>query len=266
MRRYIYEFLKKSHLLKIFYKFTKVGKLESEINVYHRDDGYFAIPAHNLDLLESFIYFNKNHVDLDLLKNFLEFSDKIPNRTFLDLGANIGEYSIGLQKYFTKIVAVEGNPTLVKCLRISSVLNKTNMEILGKWIVPDVNKTWNVNFTPNLLTTYLTEGSHSLNQDYNYCTLGDLIDVYSPNVVKMDLEGLDIKLLLETHHSAFKKIEYLIFECKVSEFFDSEIENYLAKTNLRISAITRLRGNEVMKKQDITLCTSDELLNFHFKR
>jgi FkbM family methyltransferase len=49
----------------------------------------------------------------------------IKGRTFIDIGANIGLYSIALSKYFDRIIAFEANPITFKVLEANLALSET---------------------------------------------------------------------------------------------------------------------------------------------
>lgn len=164
---------------------------------------------------------------------------------FVDIGANVGQYSLPLSHHFKRVIAVEPNPIAADVLMANLVRNHiTNVEVIRRAIAPQRGSCRL--FAGKVLTTWgcLTESSKFV--DVEAIRLDDLLDgLRSVDVLKLDIEGLEAAVLMESVqlHKA-RRISFAAFEedlpglshrfanlgfriLRRSRFFGSD-ENYVA--------------------------------------
>lgn len=144
--------------------------------------------------------------------NFLIETDDV----WLDLGANIGTFSLLCLKNQCKVYGFEPEPENFKLYKENIELNK------GKKIIKAVKKAVHLKNGKTLL--YLCKGDynkyrHTLIKKkgrnsipIHVISIYDLINKYDPNAIKMDIEGTEIELLENIDLNYLKKIKKLVFE------------------------------------------------------
>jgi hypothetical protein len=110
------EFFSRMHFNRMSYTFSKLYQnpfviffndtLSNQINIYG---------SHELEIL-------------DFIKK--KIIKKKNNRIFLDIGANIGNHSLNLQKYFKKIICFEPHP-LIFCILKLNLQYFDNIQLLN---------------------------------------------------------------------------------------------------------------------------------------
>jgi len=161
--------------------------------------------------------------EITLLRN------KIDNKSiFLDIGANIGSYSVLLSDKTKKIYAFEPSPVSNKLCRKNFSLNNIKVNNVNKIALSDKKGVFSFSdFGGATTVNYLTEGSDAkikVKTDFLDNWVKDNIKSRDFNLVlKIDVEGSEKKvikgasLLLKN-----KKIKYLVFEVleKKSKVFE----------------------------------------------
>ena len=265
MRSHLYLLVKRLRLINLLKRFTKVGKFTPEIIIFNQNNLYYALPSGHSELVESLIYFEFESKDLSLIQ---EFARHRGCETFLDIGANIGEFSIGMSHVAQRIIAVEGNPQLSKCLKVSNILNGGQITVLNQWVVPHNQYGFSPNFTGNLLTTSLVPTLDQSSQDQITCvTLSDLLGEFEPSMLKIDIEGLDIDVVLNTEKIYFRTVDYLVLEV----FSDSsQIEALMSHLNLAgfefVHAVNLVKGEITIDEFLLSAVHRRSIFNLHFSK
>jgi len=130
-------------------------------------------------------------------------SDK--DKTFVDVGACTGKYTIPMSKYYGKVIAVEPNPKNLEFLRKNIELNEcNNVEIIEKAVSNTKGK-----------TKLALKGAHSHIDAFGVKDAveveTDLLDnlIDKADVIKIDVEGAELKVvegskrLIEEHKPVF---------------------------------------------------------------
>lgn len=138
-----------------------------------------------------------NFIDYD--KNIFEEIKKIYFDKFIDIGANVGKYSIILKKTYPKINVLAFEPIFRnrKVFNQNCYLNKLNITI------KDVALSDKVGIHNMFLGNEGNEGAHSLIEDRNGGSievntdiLNNYSDYFSNNtLIKIDVEGAELKVL-----------------------------------------------------------------------
>jgi FkbM family methyltransferase len=118
-------------------------------------------------------------------------------KTFLDIGANKGFYSLELQSISEKIYAFEPLPENFNFLDIEIKNKKIQNIELYDYAVSDKNeKVWfskNFSNTTNHIIYDNADESNTVSVD---CITIDSMDITNIDVIKIDTEGIDYKVLL----------------------------------------------------------------------
>lgn len=136
--------------------------------------------------------------ELTLLEN--KFSEKLKNKTILDIGANIGNHTIAFSKIAKNVIAFEPNPTVFEILKIN-VKNATNVEIFN-FGASDTNHILKAKIPKgNSGAGSVTESEKSLKKDQFYELEFDLrvldeienLSTIDIGLIKIDVEGHELK-------------------------------------------------------------------------
>jgi FkbM family methyltransferase len=172
------------------------------------------------------LHIRENTTDATVIKEVLTTTGTYQNRSvplviepsdvWLDLGANIGCFSLLALSRGARVVAVEPEKENVKLLSTNLAANFDE----GYDIVPKAVSTESrlVNFF--LCRTPYNKYRHSMHLDYKReciqveaIALADLLDSYPDvNAIKMDVEGEEIPLLESLTKDHVKNVHKLVFE------------------------------------------------------
>jgi len=81
---------------------------------------------------DGYKFWIRTNLDRDALRKHeltvIEFAEKLGDKTkvFVDVGANVGMYSIRMAKHYGKVIAIEPEPSNIECLKKNIKLNKIN--------------------------------------------------------------------------------------------------------------------------------------------
>ena len=196
-----------------------------------------------------------------------------PNYICMDVGANIGYFTILMAKQCKYVFAFEPEPTNFKLLRQNIALNHLQNKIDSKMeAVTELNTI--------VMPLYLCSKSHGMHRTYPsvhcdssmYC-LGVALDDYKyPKIdfIKMDIEGAEMKALRGMVETLVKDKPTIVMEYHPPSIIESganpkEIYNFLIRLGYEISLVPDIeffieydklfeRTNNVSGGQNI-LCT-----------
>lgn len=120
-----------------------------------------------------------------------------PGDLFIDVGANVGAYSLWARQLGASVIAVEADPTVVERLRRNLVLNSVqDIEIVEKALS---NQEGNIEFTVGMdATGHIASGSRSdseRTQTVAAITLDQLLGERTVTGIKIDVEGAEALVL-----------------------------------------------------------------------
>jgi FkbM family methyltransferase len=261
IRNNLYKIVKQNDSLKFLFRFTRVGRLMSGYpggGVVFFENFKLYIPLDREEFAESLLFHGFNDPDtLEIIRTFNSqktASDK--KFIFLDLGASYGYWSLFLSRYGFIPIAVEGSSEVAKVGKINFILNSLPIEnYLEFWVIPKNEKTYFKHETKFSFTNHLsTTGSEVL---ANTCTLSDLISDHEPTLLKLDLEGVDIAVLLSTEKELLAKLTYIVIEVENGSDGAEEIKEFLSELGFERRKVFSVQG-KVINGQSRTLA------NMHF--
>jgi FkbM family methyltransferase len=167
---------------------------------FYDNSGFYV--SHLLDCLHAGLYNEP--------KTFNFFKEQIKNcRVFIDVGANIGGYSIRAAKY-CKVYAIEPLPRNYKILKINEKLNNVKINSFNIAAGKERGK----------IKLYYTQGNWgfpSIKYKQNYFIevemkpLDEIINEESIDLMKIDVEGAE-DLVLEGARDCLKRTKIVIIE------------------------------------------------------
>ncbi len=137
-------------------------------------------------------------------------------RVFVDVGANVGQYSIPLARRFERCIAVEPHPVACRILRENLELNAiTNVQIVQKAVSLEGGKV--PLFRGTFLSTWSTAVKATQSIQVETCSLNELITPFDRvDLMKIDIEGAEVPLIYGSAQ-ALEKVEVLDFETSLEE-------------------------------------------------
>lgn len=147
------------------------------------------------------------HVDMMIFKNGIYEKDIVedlknsltPEKTFIDIGSNIGQHSLLLSPYAKKVYAFEPIPDVYEQFKKSIALNKfTNISLLNLAIGSKKEST-SFNYVPNHAGTSSFVERDNLNQQIitvQIDTLQNTLADIKMDVMKIDVEGYEAVVIL----------------------------------------------------------------------
>lgn len=199
-------------------------------------------------------YDDLGHTDHEFEKDIKEWFD-VSGGAFIDIGANIGRYTVGLAENFTNVYAFEPVRetfmTLEKNIRLNGLGNVTAMQI-GLWSCCD-EKDIHIGLQSGLSSIVLTlPHSHTRKIIVNPLDkIVESLDIHDVALVKIDAEGAEAeiidgmeRLLLRDSPRVIVEVKGMNLEKVLSLFgrlgytlIDVKGENYLFEN--RMSTLTR---------------------------
>jgi FkbM family methyltransferase len=139
--------------------------------------------------------------------------------TFLDLGANVGQYSIPLAKRFERVIAVEPNPLALKVLHRNVQLNGLrNVTIVAKAVSPYHGSVQL--HEGRFLTTWSTVPSSLPSVSVEAITLDELLEESGPlDLLKIDVEDAELEILRSLKGS-LEKVSQVVIETQRAEVLE----------------------------------------------
>ena len=200
----------------------KINSLTSIYDVVNVSGLEFVILRESLDMREFLV--NESFVEHSFV---LENSNPL---RFLDVGCHIGTWSIYFASKGVETIGVDAAPELLTCLRASLQLNNFTSITLNEIVGPASS---NLIFTrgQNSLTGSATRTASQVNGT-GPMSLPKLLRDFSPDFVKLDIEGLDVECVLETPKNLLKQLRYLVIELESNGFMNSELISKLRTAGL----------------------------------
>lgn len=148
-------------------------------------------------------------------ENVYEVKDTHFNRggVVVDIGANIGTFSIFAGQYANKVYAVEPEPNNLAALKNNITLNKMDDKIIA---VP-----YGISDFKGTAVIHDSGGGSSIKDDGSFgaeieiMTLNNLFSLYnieSVDVLKIDVEGSEIEIILGASKENLNKCKYITME------------------------------------------------------
>ncbi len=176
-------------------------------------------------------------------------SDIRADDVFWDIGANIGIMSIAIAKLYpnTQVVSFECNPLTTHRLSTNIRLNQAAIRVfsvalsdqnrMATFSIQNTGNSGISSLTPWINTNYESEVSVATR------TADSLIetnDAPSPTLIKIDVEGSELRVLLGlSDHLASKTLRKIVFEAADPELYD-KIETLLVGKGFAIEPIPAL--------------------------
>lgn len=192
------------------------------------------------DLGIGFYLFTKNNFEPETTNTIQQYLE--PNQTVIDVGANIGYYTIiAAQKVGPqgKVIAIEPESRNFKLLKQNISTNHLNNITVLKTAISD---------TPGLTKLYLSNSSgehstiikHPTYRTTQATTLDKIVSQHhlKPNLIKIDIEGAEHLAIKGAQHTLSRYHPTLIFEFSLRDPDpQSSLEN-LVKLNYTLYQIT----------------------------
>jgi FkbM family methyltransferase len=214
------EFFSRMHFNRMSYTFSKLYQnpfviffndtLSNQINIYG---------SHELEIL-------------DFIKK--KIIKKKNNRIFLDIGANIGNHSLNLQKYFKKIICFEPHP-LIFCMLKLNLQYFDNIQLLNYGL--SNKKSSGVMLKKQLNMAGINANNILINKKNIYYKikldkLDNILSDYthlknknSIDLIKMDIEGSELRALEGMRKILKNNSAYIFLESNVKTFnYSGEIK------------------------------------------
>jgi len=211
----------------------KINNINSMYDVVSTGGLQFVILRESLDMRELL-------VSEDFVEHGFVLRNTTPRR-FLDLGCHIGSWSIYFASKGVDIIGVDANQDLLTCLRASLQLNDSVGTVFSEVVGPSTSK---VKFAlgQNSLTG---SASKTLNpiDGITPISLPKLLERFSPDFLKLDIEGLDLECVLETPQHLLKHLKYLVVELDSSGAQVRDLITHLGAAELYPIGFFDLRRN-----------------------
>ena len=240
------------------------------LNTYKIGDFEFVTPNY-ISLFRAKTFYTKEKETLEWIDGFKE------NSFFLDIGSNVGLYSIYASKRKNcKVISAEPSPLNLKLLSRNIHLNKLSNSI---FILPFAFSDKKNTFNKFIETTNLDGGalnSFGVNYDYRgneildykteFFTYGTTIDDFFenqfkesyPNYIKIDVDGIEHLIINGGKNIIKNHVSELLVE--VSESFDTQKQTIIKLMNeYGFKLIWKKASFTTKNKNDLTL-------NYLFKK
>lgn len=203
-----------------------------------------VLPTTNLVESALLLHPSYNLAEIDFLKEGMA-----PNGTFVDIGANVGLYSVALGNYLAdggRVVAIEPNPVCCDRLRFNLAVNEIKSVTIAAVAVGDFSGRGKLEFSHNDLAIANTVRDDA-GGDFPVRTLMDILDdagVGEISGMKIDIEGFELAALRPFFNTAPAQrwpkricIEHLLD--------DGEVSTLLQRCGYRV--VKHTRNNSLLK-------------------
>ncbi len=213
--------------------------------IYSLNNGYLAklnfanLWAPNLKLLEA-----AANEDLTSIYPKEYFSKKV----VIDAGAYIGDTAILFSRHYgaKRVIAIEPNPIHYKVLLLNLRLNKvSNVEVMNKALCSEGDKKVCIEGLGHSAKTKEILGIDECNCLINCVGLDEVIRKYEPDTAKIDCEGCEYDVILNTDPEILKKVSTYIIEFH-NKYFEERITKYL-----RELGYVKVRTTQEIKSDDL---------------
>lgn len=172
------------------------------------------------------------------------FSKKV----IIDVGAYIGDTAILFSKCYgaKKVIAIEPNPIHYKVLLFNLRLNKvSNVEVMNRALCSEGSKEVCIEGLGHSAKTKEILGNDECNCLINCVGLDEVIRKYEPDTAKIDCEGCEYDVILNTDPEILKKVSTYIIEFH-NKYFEERITKYL-----RELGYVKVRTTQEIKSDDL---------------
>ena len=207
------------------------------MNIFEKDNKKFYVREGTLDeyiIKEKNSYFNKINIT--------------KKDNWLDLGGNIGMFSVFIADFVNKVITCEPDKTNFEILTKNLELNKINNVIsINKAVIENDKKT--INF---FLNTKKNMGVHSILVKrgrtpitVECININKISEEFNINKIKMDIEGYEYLLIKNMN---FKNIKEIILEFHHNILKDKDKKKYKEIINILKNNFSTLVYKEDTKK------------------
>jgi len=140
--------------------------------------------------------------------------EEMSGELFVDIGANVGQYSVPLSRRFRRVIAVEPNPVAVRLLHENLSQNGiTNVQVIQEAIAPNVGPIRLYQGT--FLSTWSTATPSAVHITVPGTTLDLLLGPFDRvDLLKMDIESAE-RAILRSPVKALEKVSAMVFETEL---------------------------------------------------
>lgn len=195
-----------------------------------------------------FYFKTPEYEELNILKGF----NNVGSAIFLDVGSNIGYYSVMLGNLFSSVHAFEPNPTAMKRLKVNALLNDIHVHTNQVGISSETGQMYlalNESVDP---TAHLVSTSGGNTIGIYVITLDSYIEMKNLKgdiVMKVDVEGFELEVLKGAKKSLLKKMFSIIqIECLDDETFKTTWE-YSRSVDYLVYCFERGKLSKVFEKK-----------------
>ncbi|MCD6092433.1 MAG: FkbM family methyltransferase [Candidatus Aenigmarchaeota archaeon] len=201
---------KNFYLLK---KMKETGTKTLKIKLFNNSPFFIFLD----DLGLSFDLFIARKREIIITDYLLSFLKKNTLKTFVDIGANIGYYTIILSPFFKRIISIEPSPKAFSLLKKNVTINKLDkkVELLNLAIVSkkDYNKDIYISEEKCLNISSITSHGKTKVKKVNF---SEILTKYKPDFIKMDIEGYEFELIEDLKNSRHIP-KYIFMEVHVNK-------------------------------------------------
>lgn len=152
--------------------------------------------------------------------------------TVYDIGANIGVYTTALASTGAQVYAWEANPKNYKLLR-ENTQHLKNVKCYNQAVGRSIGRTFIEDFDPAAIGNY---GSLSTKFDKGVeidLMALDYLDVPIPNLIKIDVEGKELDVLVGCERKISESVPCIVYEAHETDQF-SEIYRFLKQFDYKL--------------------------------
>jgi FkbM family methyltransferase len=152
--------------------------------------------------------------------------------TVYDVGANIGVYAAAFASCGARVYSFEPHPKNYQLLK-ENTKNLTNVHCYNQAIGKTMGRTFIEDFDPSVIGNY---GSLSTKFDQGVevdMMALDYLDIPMPNLLKIDVEGRELDVLLGCEKKIAKSVPCIVYEAHETEQF-AEIYHFLKQFDYRL--------------------------------
>ena len=193
-----------------------------------------------------------------LIKNLVK-----PSYVCMDIGANIGYFTLLMARQCKHVYAFEPEPSNFEMLKQNMVLNTFADVTLYKEAVGDKNGTMPLYICPTdhgMHRLYKSKWCNEITDTYVYCTQLDEYKFHKIDLIKMDIEGAEygalqgmVELLIRDHPIMI--MEYHPMAIREYGVDPRKVYEFMHKLGYRISLIPNIQ--EPVMYEDLAVLTSD---------
>ncbi|WP_187152668.1 FkbM family methyltransferase [Acidianus manzaensis] len=183
-------------------------------------------------------------------KYFLEFVKD--GGVVVDVGANVGIYSLIAAKYAERVFAIEANPEIIPILNYNITLNDfKNVTVINKAVSDSEGKVklylGKAHEVSSILPSFMEGYTYSKYVEVESTTLDNLLSGVSVNLLKIDVEGAEVNVLRGAKET-LKKAKRIIIEVRNNT--EQKVLDILKQNNFEIVTIEEGTKNIIAEKSE----------------